>query len=82
MEAKILRPLMWFALLEHRSEKILESRFTARHYYRKIALFDRPLTFDIRLEFAQAISSLMRISYRGDCTLPNTSVTHLAVRCV
>ncbi len=55
MEARILRPLMWFGLLEHRSKKILESRFTAQHYYRKIALFDRLLTFDIKMEFAQAV---------------------------
>jgi hypothetical protein len=55
MEARILRPLMWFGLLEHRSEKILESRFTTQHHYRKIALFDRLLTFDIKMEFAQAV---------------------------
>ncbi len=55
MEARILRPLMWFGLLEYRSEKIPESRFTTRHYYRKTALFDRLLTFDVKMEFAQAV---------------------------
>ena len=53
MEARILRPLLWFGLLEHRSEKISESRFTAQHYYRKTALFDRLLTFDVKMDFAQ-----------------------------
>ena len=52
MEAKILRPLLWFGLLEHRSEKIPESRFAKRHHYRKTALFDRLLTFDVKMEFA------------------------------
>jgi hypothetical protein len=52
MEAKILRPLLWFGLLEYRSEKIPNSRFSARHYYRKTALFDRLLTFVVRMDFA------------------------------
>jgi hypothetical protein len=47
MEAKILQPLLWFGLLEHRSEKIPDSRFGEHHFYRKAALFDRMLTFDI-----------------------------------
>jgi hypothetical protein len=41
MEARILRPLLWFGLLEHRSENIPDSGFAVRHYYRKSALFDR-----------------------------------------
>src|SRR3954470_16777129 len=53
MEAKILRPLLWFGLLEYRSEKIANSRFEARHYYRKAALFDRLLAFDIKMDFAK-----------------------------
>jgi hypothetical protein len=53
MEARILRPLLWFGLLEYRSEKIPDSRFGARHYYRKAALFDRLLTFDVKMEFAK-----------------------------
>jgi hypothetical protein len=52
MEAKVLRPLLWFGLLEYRSEKILNSRFGARHYYRKTVLFDRLLTFVVRMDFA------------------------------
>ena len=52
MEAKVLRPLLWFGLLEYRNEKIAESRFDARHYYRKTVLFDRLVTFDVRMDFA------------------------------
>jgi hypothetical protein len=50
MEAKILQPLLWFGLLEHRSEKIPDSRFGEHHFYRKAALFDRMLTFDIAVD--------------------------------
>ena len=46
MEARILRPLLWFGLLEYRSENIPDSRFATRHYYRKGPLFDRLLSFD------------------------------------
>jgi hypothetical protein len=53
MEAQILRPLLWFGLLEYCSEKIGKSRFEARHYYRKVALFDRLLAFDIKMDFAK-----------------------------
>jgi hypothetical protein len=49
MEARILRPLLWFGLLEHRSEKIAESRFDEYHFYRKAAWFDRMLTFDVAM---------------------------------
>jgi hypothetical protein len=47
MEARILRPLLWFGLLEHRSEKIPDSRFGEHHFYRKAALFNRMLTFNV-----------------------------------
>jgi hypothetical protein len=50
MEARILRPLLWFGLLEYRSEKIPDSRFAARHHYRKSALFDRLLAFDVKMD--------------------------------
>jgi hypothetical protein len=50
MDAKILQPLLWFGLLEHRSEKIPDSRFGEHHFYRKAALFDRMLTFDIAVD--------------------------------
>jgi|SRR5450759_797643 hypothetical protein len=53
MEARILRPLLWFGLLEYRSEKIPASKVAARHYYRKAALFDRLLTFDVKMDFAE-----------------------------
>lgn len=52
MEARILRPLLWFGLLEYGSEKIPDTRFGARHYYRKAPLFDRLLAFDIKMDFA------------------------------
>ena len=50
MEAKILRPLLWFGLLEHRSEKIPSSRFGEHHFYRKTELFDRLLAFDVQVD--------------------------------
>jgi hypothetical protein len=50
MEARILRPLLWFGLLEHRSEKIMDSRFSEHHFYRKATLFNRMLTFDVTLD--------------------------------
>ncbi len=53
MEARILRPLLWFGLLEHRSENIPDSRFGVRHYYRKSALFDRLLKFAVKMDFAE-----------------------------
>jgi hypothetical protein len=55
MEAKILRPLLWFGLLEHRSEKISSNRFDEHHLYRKARLFDRMLTFDIELESSKGV---------------------------
>jgi len=50
MEAKILRPLLWFGLLEHRSEKIPSGRFGDHHFYRKAELFDRLLAFDVQVD--------------------------------
>src|SRR5271154_6031391 len=35
MEAKILRPLLWFGLLEYRGENTPNTRFVTRNYYRK-----------------------------------------------
>jgi len=52
MEARILRPLLWFGLLEYHSEKIEDSKFAERHYYRKAVLFDRLLAFDVKMDFA------------------------------
>ena len=52
MEARILRPLWWFGLLDHRQEDVTGSRYGKRHFYRKTALFDRFLSFDVKLETA------------------------------
>ena len=53
MEAKILRPLLWLGLLDHRSEKISGSRFGERRFYRKLKLFDRLLTFRVQVELPE-----------------------------
>jgi len=50
MEARILRPLLWFGLLEYRQDDVAESGFVKRHFYRKTPLFDRFLSFDVKLE--------------------------------
>lgn len=50
MEARILRPLLWFGLLEHRSDNAPEARLAEQRSYRKGPLFDRFLTFDVRTE--------------------------------
>jgi hypothetical protein len=55
MEARILRPLLWFGLLEYRSEKTPDGRFATRHYYRKAALFDRLLAFDVKMDVAAGL---------------------------
>jgi hypothetical protein len=47
MEARILRPLLWFGLVDYRSEDTPDNRFTTRHYYRKAVMFDRLLSFDV-----------------------------------
>jgi hypothetical protein len=48
MEARILRPLHWFGLVDHRREAIEGQRFGERHFYRKTELFDRFLSFDVK----------------------------------
>jgi len=53
MEAKILRPLLWFGLLEHRSEKVPSGRFGEHHFYRKAKLFDRLLAFDVQVDLSE-----------------------------
>lgn len=50
MEAKVLRPLWWFGLLDHRQEDTPGRRFGSQHFYRKTPLFDRFLEFDVTLE--------------------------------
>ena len=49
MEAKILRPLLWFGLLDYRHDDIAK-----QHLYRQTALFDRVLSFDVTVEGATA----------------------------
>jgi hypothetical protein len=48
MEARILRPLLWFGLLEYRSERGTGS--VERHLYRKTSLFDRFVKFEVAIE--------------------------------
>lgn len=48
MEARLLRPLVWFGLLEQRSEKGTE--LVDRHRYRKTAMFDRFVKFNVQIE--------------------------------
>ena len=52
MEARILRPLQWFGLLEHREDETDHVTSRRRHLYRKTTLFDRFLSFDVTLENA------------------------------
>ena len=52
MEARILRPLLWFGLLEYRRDAHPGDRYGGRHFYRKSALFDRFLQFDVEIERA------------------------------
>jgi hypothetical protein len=48
MEARVLRPLVWFGLLEQRSEK--GTGLVDRHLYRKTPLFDRFMKFNVQIE--------------------------------
>jgi hypothetical protein len=50
MDGTILRPLLWFGLLEHRADPIPERQFEKAHFYRKSPLFDRFVTFDVTLD--------------------------------
>jgi hypothetical protein len=50
MEARILRPLLWFGLLEERRETIPNSPFRGHRFYRKARLLDRLLTFAVQIE--------------------------------
>ena len=54
MEAKILRPLLWFGLLEQRSEKSANGPYVEYRLYRKAHLFDRLLTFAVQVEPSEA----------------------------
>jgi hypothetical protein len=48
MEARILRTLAWFGMLEHHREPMVRS--ADRHLYRKTPLFDQFLKFDVEIE--------------------------------
>ena len=50
MEARILRPLWWFGLLEARSQEKSPTEFVGSRLYRKAPLFDRFLKFDVQIE--------------------------------
>jgi len=49
-EERILLPLYWYGLLEHRSEAIPGRRWGRRRFYRKSPLFDRFLAFCVQWE--------------------------------
>ena len=50
MEARILRPLLWFGLLESRTEPRSATEVVDRRLYRKASLFDRLVKFDVQVE--------------------------------
>ena len=50
MEARVLRPLAWFGLLEHRKSEPTGTPAEPTHVYRRTALFDRFLAFQVTLE--------------------------------
>ena len=50
MEARILRPLVWFGLVESRTEPRSATEFVERRLYRKALLFDRFVKFDVQIE--------------------------------
>jgi hypothetical protein len=50
MEARILRPLVWFGLLESRSETKSSTEVVGPRLYRKASLFDHFVKFDVRIE--------------------------------
>ena len=53
LSREILRPLLWFGLLQHRSEKVPSGRFGNHHFYRKAELFDRLLAFDVQVDLSE-----------------------------
>lgn len=50
MEARILRPLVWFGLLESRSEASSGKELYEPRLYRKALLFDRFVKFNVKIE--------------------------------
>jgi hypothetical protein len=49
-EARVLRLLVWFGILDHKVEKAPSAPLGERHLYRKAPLFDRFLAFNVRTE--------------------------------
>ena len=54
-EARVLRPLFWFGLLENRSEKFPPRPLGEDHLFRKSPMFDRFLEFDVKIA-SQAVA--------------------------
>ena len=50
MEARILRPLVWFGLLESRTEPRSATELVDPRLYRKAPLFDRFVKFNVQIE--------------------------------
>jgi hypothetical protein len=50
MESRILKPLLWFGLLEFQSERSETNRVNDRRLYRKTLLFDRFVKFNVQVE--------------------------------
>ena len=50
MEARILRPLVWFGLLESRTRARSATELVDPRLYRKAPLFDRFVKFDVQVE--------------------------------
>ena len=50
IEARILRPSLWFGLLESRTEGRSPTDMVYRRLYRKIPLFDRLVNLNVRVE--------------------------------
>jgi hypothetical protein len=50
MDARVLKPLLWFGLLEYRTERSGASRLEDRRLYRRTALIDRFLRFNVQIE--------------------------------
>jgi len=50
MEARLLRPLVWFGLLESRTRARSATELVDPRHYRKAPLFDRFVKFDVQVE--------------------------------
>ena len=50
MEARILRPLLWFGLMESRTQARSATELVDPRLYRKAPLFDRFVRFDVQIE--------------------------------